>query len=197
MKRIFFILAAVFILLGGIGSATYLAVQPVEAATSQDVTVSATPNYIDIANTPATWDLNGITGDGTVDINTTYYSNPNGDTTPPSATVTDGECRFTITNSSGPNIDYTTVSGNFTGGDADMVNSDNGGAAVNAYGGYSWYSGMTYSSKVLMKHTGSSALAENQSGASFKWGAEITTRTNAWTGSDASTMTMTISAAAA
>ena len=166
---------------------------PAKAATSQNVDVEAVPNYLAITNSPSTWTLNGITGSGVVDVDTVYYSNPLGDTTTPSATVVDGECRFTITNSSSVDIDYFVNCGSFTGGDATMTNSDDGSNGATTYGGYSWYSGMTYSSKVVMKSTGSSALATSQNGASFKWGAEIETRTNAWTGGSSSNATMTIS----
>lgn len=169
---------------------------PILAATSQEVEVTATPNYLAISNTPSTWTLNGITGSGVIDVDTVYYSNPLGDTTPPSATVADGECRFTITNSSTVNIDYFVNCGNFTGGDANMTNGDSGANGATSYGGYSWYSGLSYASKVQMDSSGSGALATGQSGASFKWGAEIETQTNAWAGGSSSTATMTISAQA-
>lgn len=167
--------------------------QSVLAATAQTVVVTAEPNYISFANSPGTWTANGITGSGVIDVNTTYYSNPLGDTTPPSATVADGECRFTVTNSSTVNIDYFVNCSDFSGGDADMTNSNTGSNDATSYGGYSWYSGMTYSSKVVMKSSSSDALATGQSGASFKWGAEIKTQTDAWAGGSASTADMVIS----
>lgn len=169
-------------------------VSPVLAATSQNVNVGATPNYIAISNTPTTWLLNGITGAGRVYPNTVYYANPAGDTTAPAATVADGSCRFTLTNTSGPAIDLYVTSGNFTGGDANMTNSNLGSNGATSYGGYSWYSGMTYTNKVIMKDIGSSILDNEFSGASLKWGAEIKTRTNAFTGATTSNTTMTISA---
>ena len=170
---------------------------PTFGATSQDVTVTATPEYIAISNSPSTWTLNGITGSGVIAVDTVYYANPLGDTTTPSATVVDGECRFTITNSSTVAIDLTVNCGNFTGGDANMTNSDTGANGATSYGGYSWYSGMTYSGKVIMKSTGSDVMRDGLAALTdVKWGAEIETQTNAWGGGSSSTATMTISATA-
>lgn len=167
---------------------------PAFAATSEDVTVTATPKYIAITNDPDTWTLNGITGGGKIDINTTYYSNPLGDTTAPSATVVDGECRFTMTNSSTVATDMYVNSGNFTGGSANMTNSDTGSNGATAYGGYSWHSGILYASKVIMKTTGSAVLKDGLAATTdMKWGAEILTQTDAWTGGTSSTATMTVS----
>lgn len=130
-------------------------------------------------------------------VNTTYYANPLGDTTPPSATVVDDECTFTITNPSSVAIDITVTWGSFTGGGADMTNSDDGTNGATTYGAYSWFSGDLYSSKVIIKSSGSSvgkdALAAT---ADIKWGAEILTRTDAWTGGTSSTSTLTVTATA-
>ena len=189
MKRILFLVATALV-------AALLFITPIIAATSQDVTITAAPNYLSISNSPSTWTMNGITGTGLIDTNTTYYSNPLGDTTPPSATVVDAECRFTLTNSSGPPIDLYVNSGNFTGGDANMTNGNTGSNGATTYGAYSWYSGLSYASKVIMKLSGSSILYNEFNGASLKWGAEIKSQTNSWAGSSSSTATMTISAQA-
>jgi hypothetical protein len=171
---------------------------PALAATTQDVTVTATPSLVSIANAPATWTLDGITGDSLVDINTVYYANPLGDTTAPAgANVVDAECRFTITNSSTVAIDLSVNSGNFTGGDA-MTNSDTGNNGVGQYGAYSWVSGTAYpGGRVIMK-TAASAVVKDALAAltNIKWGAEIETQTDAWGSGDAMTATMTISAVA-
>lgn len=169
---------------------------PVWGATSQDVTVTADPAYIAISNTPSTWTLNGITGDSTIAIDTVYYSNPLGDTTTPSTTVVDGECRFTITDTSDVNIDLTVTMSNFAGGDANMSNSDTGANGATTYGAYSWYSGLLYASKVITKTTGSSVLytSVTPGGADIKWGTEVETQTDAWTGGSSSTSTLTITA---
>jgi len=169
------------------------------AATSQDVTVTATPDYLSITNSPDSWTLNGITGDGFIFVNTTYYSNPLGDTNVPSATVLDTECRFTVHNPLGAETcDLTINFSDFTGGDAVMVNSNDGTNGLFEFGGYCWYSGMTYTNKVIMKTAGSDmmyslGLVEDTD---LKWGAEIKTRLSNWATSDPSTATMTIIATA-
>ena len=188
MKKILITLAAVAILTAAIPSLVQ----------ATDITVTATPSYISFSSAPTTWTLNGITGSSKIDVNTTYYANPLGDTTQPSSTVADGECQFTWTNDSSVNIEVTVNCGSFTGGDADMTNSNSGSNGATNYGAYSWYSGMTYANKKIVKSSGSDVLYTTASpGEDKKWGAEITTRTNSWTGSSNSTATMTISAAEA
>ena len=160
-----------------------------------DITITATPSYVSFSSAPTTWTLNGITGDSKIDVNTTYYANPLGDTTAPSTTVADGECQFTWTNDSSVNINIYVDCGSFTGGDADMTNSGTGSNGATTYGAYAWYSGMTYANKVVVKSSGSSALYTTTTpGEDKKWGAEILTRTDAWTGGTSSTATMTITA---
>lgn len=163
-----------------------------------DITLTAAPSYLEFGSTPGTWTMNGITGSGKIDENTTYYSNPVGDTSSPGVTVNDTVCQFTWSNNSSVNIEITVNCGSFTGGDADMTNSNTGSNAATTYGGYSWYSGMTYSNKVIAKSSGSDVLYTTSTpGEDKKWGAEITTRTNTWTGGSNSTATMTITAAEA
>jgi hypothetical protein len=172
---------------------------PAFAATSQDVTVTATPSYIAISNSPNTWTINGISGTGKIQPNTTYYAKGStNETTPPSATVLDAECYFTVTNSSSVNIDLTVTWGAFTGGGADMTNSNAGTNGATTYGAYCWYSGMTYTSKVIVKSTGSDKMLTGMTPATTtkKWGVEIKTRTDAWTSGTSSTSTLTITATA-
>jgi hypothetical protein len=163
-----------------------------------DVTITASPSFLEFGSTPTTWTLNGITGSGKIDENTTYYSNPLGDTTEPSATVADADCYFTWSNNSSVNIEITVNCGSFTGGDADMTNSNAGTNGATTYGAHSWYSGMTYSGKKIVKSSGSDVLYTTSTpGEDKKWGAEIITRTDTWTGSSNSTATMTITVAEA
>lgn len=163
-----------------------------------DITITATPSYISFSSAPTTWTLNGETGDSKIDVDTVYYANPTGDDDPPSSTVLDGECKFTWTNDSSVNIDITVNCGSFTGGDADMTNSGTGSNGATTFGAYSWYSGMTYSTKVIVQSSGSDTLYTTVTpGEDKKWGAEIETRTDSWTGSSSSTATMTITAAEA
>ncbi len=166
-------------------------ITPALAETSQDVTVTATPSYIAITNAPSTWTINDLgTGSenskGVIAVDTIYYANPINDaddTTPPSATVLDAECNFTITNTSTVITNITVTWGSFTGGGADMTNSDTDGTnGATTYGAFSWFSGDTYSAKVVIKSTGSSVGKANLAATTnIKWGVEIETRTNAWT----------------
>lgn len=190
MKKLLISLALVLVLVVGF-------IIPVSADTSDDVTVTATPEFIAITSAPTTWTINDLTGSGVILVDTVYYANPGGDTTPPSATVVDGECNFTITNTSTVATDITCTWGSFTGGDGDMTNSDLGTNGATTYGAYSWFSGDTYASKVIIKSTGSD-VGKNALGATtnIKWGCEIETRTNAWTGGSSSTSTLTVTATA-
>ena len=167
------------------------------AATSQSVTVTATPSFISISNAPGTWTINGITGDSRIDTSTTYYSNPLGDTTSPSDPVTAGECQFTITNTSNIAIDITVNFEDFTGGDA-MTNGNSGSAGASTFGAYSYHEGMTYSTgKVVAKATGSGALKTNLAASTnLKWGVAISTQTDDWSSGDAMTSTVTVTATA-
>jgi hypothetical protein len=170
---------------------------PALAATSTDIVVTGTPSYISFSSLPAIWTINGITGSGAIQPNTTYYANPLGDTTVPSATVLDTQCQFAWTNDSSVNINVSVNFGAFTGGGADMTNSNTGTNGPTTYGAYSWYSGITYASKVIVKDTGSATLYTTATpGEDKKWGCEIKTRTDAWTSGTSSTSTMTILATA-
>lgn len=173
-----------------------LALLSVSLVSATDVSVTALPSYVSFSSSPTTWGLNNITGSGYIDVDTIYYANPLGDTTAPAgANVTDAECQFTWTNDSSVNITITVNCGNFTGGDAAMGNSGTGANGATDFGAYSWYSGQAYAGKVIVKESGSDALyATTTPGEDKKWGAEIETRTDAWTGGGASSATMTITA---
>ena len=163
---------------------------PVFAATSAEVTVTATPSYIAITNSPNTWTINGIAGSSVILPDTIYYAKGGAnETTAPSSTVLDTECYFTVTNSSSVNIDLTVTCGDFTGGGADMTNSDDGSNGATTYGMFCWYEGMTYASKVVVKSAASTAMITNVAPATTEldWGVEIETRTNAWTSGTSST----------
>ena len=161
------------------------------AATSEDIILDYTPAFLSVSTSPTTWTLNGITGSSVVDINTTYYANPLGDTTPSSATVIDGECRFTTTNISTVDIDATLNIPNSTGGSDPMTNSNDGSSGVGTFGAYVWYSGMTYASKVIAQASGSSPFITSQAPITdYKWGIEVTTQTDEWAGGTQSSSTM-------
>lgn len=179
----------------GVILATVLVLLAILPAMATDVTITATPSYVSFSSAPTTWTLNDLTGDGLIDVDTIYYANPESDTTEPSSTVLDAECQFTWTNDSSVDIDVFVNCSSFTGGDADATNSGTGSNGATTYGAFSWYSGMTYASKEVVLSSGSSAFYTTVTpGEDKKWGAEIETRTDAWTGGSSSTATMTITA---
>lgn len=169
-----------------------LPVSSVLAATSDQVTVTAIPGYIEISSAPTTWTINGITGNGVLASNTVYYSNPLGDTTAPNATVEDGDCRFTLTNSSSCNCTVTVSFGDFSPGE-NMLNSDDGSNTGETFGAYSYYTGLSYASKVLAKESDPIGWSDNLTAAqgTLKWGLEVLTQADAW-GADSETMTATV-----
>lgn len=181
-------------------------VSSVLAASSAGVTVTATPLFLSIENTPDTWTINGLGGGterGVIDPGTTYYANPitdADDIIPPSETVLDTECYFTVTCVIGATTcDLTVIWGDFAGGGADMTNSGAGTNGVDIYGAHCWYGGMeTYStSKVVVKSSGSDKMytADGLAAcASLEWGVEILTQTNDWTSGTSSISTLTITA---
>jgi hypothetical protein len=63
---------------------------PSFAATTQDVTITATPTYIALTNSEATWAI------GAVVINTTYWWTDDGNA--PAEPLVDGDMKTTITN---------------------------------------------------------------------------------------------------
>ena len=82
----------------------------------------------------------------------------------------------------------------FTGGSDPMINSNDGSNGVGTYGSYGWYSGLTYSNKVILKSTGSDVLVDALAAStSFKWGIELETQTDAWAGTTESSGTLTVS----
>lgn len=164
------------------------------AATSQNVTVSAVPAFIGISNTPSTWTINGITGSGKISEDTVYYSNPLGDTTVPTATVVDGECQFTVTNTSTVATDITVNFPDHSGGDA-STNSNTGANGASSFGAYSYYSGMTYASKVVAKASASDVLKDGLAATTdIKWGIEYESQSDAWSSGTTMSSTVTITA---
>ena len=76
------------------------------AATSQAVTVTATPSYVSISNDPSTWPI------GAVNASSSYWSK----NATPTFPLDDGECYFTVTNDGSVAVDITVTGANFTGG---------------------------------------------------------------------------------
>lgn len=167
------------------------------AETSQNVTVSASPSYICIANAPGAWTINSETGNSKLATSTTYYSNPLGSTTVPSDPVVDGECTFTITNTSSVAIDLTVNFPNFTGGDA-MANGNSGSGGEGTFGAYSYCTGMTYSTgKVVAQASGSAVMKDALAATTnIMWGLTLSTQTDAWASGTAMSSTVVITAVA-
>jgi len=173
-------------------------VSPALAATTAVVTVTGTPAYISITISPTTYTINSDNGANSgMDINTTYYSNPLGSKTSPSATVVDGECDFTISNTSSVGTDYTGNMSDGSGGSNPMTNVNGATPGAASYAAYAYYSGETFSAKVLLKSTGSTLgnfKSNVTAAASLKVGFQFATETGAWTGGVGSTYTLTITA---
>ena len=208
MKRFFTkhpkLMVAIVSMLTVVGLVGVMA-SPTLAATTAVVTVTGTPAYISISIAPTTYTINSDTGGNSgMNISTTYYSNPLGGTTSPSATVaaTTTECDFTITNTSSIVIDLTGNMANGSGGSNPMTNVNGATPGAASYAAYAYHAGETFANKVLLQSSGS-ALG-NFSGdsggvgagvaANTTWyvGFQFSTQTGAWTGGTGSTYTLTI-----
>ncbi len=173
------------------------------AATSANVSITAQPGFIAIANTPDNWTINdvGLAGGKSIAVDTIYYSNTQGDTSAPSPTVADNECHFAVTNTSGINIIITVNFPDHASGDA-STNSDLGTNDTTKFGAYSYtsYTGFnTFADdKVIAQVTGSDPLlTTGTAGDEFFWGLMYESQSDAWTSGTAMTSTVVISAAPA
>jgi len=166
------------------------------AALSQNVSVTATPSFVSIANDPADWTINGLTGNSVIAENTTYYSNPASDTTAPSATVIDDDCRFTVTNTSTVATNIVVNFPDHTNGDA-SINSNLGTNDTTKFGAYGYVSGVALSSKVILKSSTSDNLISAQPATTnFLWGMEYKSQSNTWTSGTGMTSTVVMTATA-
>jgi len=173
-------------------------VVPAMAATTATITVTNTTQYLAVTVTPTTYNFNaaGAAHPGVL-INTTYYSNPGGQTTAPSATVLDAECAFTITNAGSVAEDMTVNMSDMTGGSDNSTNGNTGTAGATTYGSYTYWSGVLLSSAVLLKSSASGVGYANLAAAGTeKFGIKLLEQTGAWTGATPATMTVTITATA-
>ena len=180
-----------------------LPAMPAMAATTDNVIVTATPAYITIGNSPGSWTINDIVGDGvtpkgTIGVNTQYHSNPLGDATQPSDPVVDGECQFTISNNSTIATNIVVNFPNHAGGDA-STNSDTGANGATSFGAYTYASGDNWTTeKVVCKASDSENMTAGLAAdADIKWGISYESQSDAWTSGDSMTSTVTITATAA
>jgi hypothetical protein len=162
------------------------------AGTTQDVTVTAAPKFLAIEIDNLTWTINGLTGAGVIDPSTTYYSNPLGDTTSPTATVVDGECRFSVDNTSSVHTNLKLHWHNFGGGSANMLNKDSGAADATHFAGYFYLSGALLANKVQVTVADVEVKHDLGETTDIKFGLQIDTQTGAWAGGSASTATVTM-----
>lgn len=172
---------------------------PSIAATTAVVTITYTPQFIGISISPTTWTVNGINGGNSkVQPSTTYYSNPLGDTTAPTAGgAVDGECQFTITNTANVAIDIKVTSSDASGGSDNMTNGNTGSAGATSYGMTSYFTGQASGAWVISKSSGTSiALSNLAATTNIKCGLIFATQSNAWSGSTSSTLTSTFAATA-
>jgi hypothetical protein len=170
---------------------------PALAATTAPVTVTQQFAYISISNSASTYTLNSDnSANGMVSASTTYYSNPLGSTTAPSATVLDTECEWTITNGSNIPIDLTALMPDFSGAGVNSTNGNTGSAGASSYGAYTYISGALLSAKVVLKSSGSSAMLSNMLVATTtkKWGIQFSTQTGAPANGGTSTSVITVTA---
>ena len=100
---------------------------PVAAATTADVTITATPTYIaiTISNSPNTWAI------GTVAENTTYWWTAAG-TAPDPEPFEDADMKETLTNAGSVAIDVDVKCADFTGGVGWNISADDSPAADEA-----------------------------------------------------------------
>jgi hypothetical protein len=194
-KKIMLRLVAIFIAI----TVFLVPVSNVFAATTAQISVTASPAFISISNSSSTWTINTEnSGSGKIAPSTTYYANPLGGATSPSSTVVDGECDWTITNTSTIATDLTCNWSDWTSGDA-STNSNAGTAGATTYGAKVYYSGETFASAVTVKSSGSTTgNLRNNLGATtdVKWGLVCLTQTSAWTSGTAMTSTVTVTSTA-
>ena len=172
---------------------------PAFAASTDTVTVTATPAIISISNAPSAWTMNdsGATtaGDDAIRNATTYYSNDNDNTVAPSNPALDSECRFTVTNDGTVNVDIAIAFADFTLGHA-MPNSDSGSATATEFGARAYVSQVATPGPALTVVGTADVITNLPHSASNtkKWGLQVATRTDAFTDDTQMQATVTLTA---
>jgi hypothetical protein len=178
---------------------------PMSAALAQDatVTVNATPTVVSLNVSPLTWDINDISGSGSIWPATTYYAHAGttwtDDRDGPSNPVVDDDCRFTFDNNGSVPIAITCDMTSFSNGDANMTNSElgyDGAVGADEFGASAYASGDAWDADaVILKLSGSDlfieSLGEDGGGSdTIKWGVGLLTQTNAFGGTNPSDATI-------
>jgi hypothetical protein len=168
------------------------------AATSDTVTVNATPAFISIAVTQASWTINGG-GDSMIRKDTEYYATVTNTTAAPSNPVVNNDCYFDLVNSSTVATDITLTCTDFSGGDA-WTNAESKTNGANAFAMLSYFSGDSWvdfaTSGVIVKTSGSDiGKSDLAATTSIKFGIGFDSPTGDPTSSTAQSGTITVSAA--
>jgi hypothetical protein len=171
---------------------------PAFAATTADVTVTATPAYVSLSlGAVTTWPINGVFGgDSKIRPSTTYYANPTGDTTEPTATVVDGDCRFTFTNDGNVAIDIKRNFADFAGIVMTNINTGYANNGATAFGASGYASDAAWpGGAVIFKNAASGVFITNLA-ATFtkKWGVALKTQSDPFASATSMTSTITCTA---
>lgn len=145
---------------------------PAIAATTQDVTISATPSYVSISNDEATWPI------GIVSANTTYWAGTTPFTDAPADPLEDGNCRFTVTNNGSVTVDISITGNNFTGGVGWTLHADTVGENIVVLSG--GISGAVYPGGLVALTNGDAKanfIADLAAAGTKKWGLQLETGT--------------------
>jgi len=180
MRKILLGLVALVALLG--------ATLPAMAATTADVTITATPTYIamTISNSPNTWAI------GTVAANTSYYWTA--DALIPAEPFVDGDMKETITNTGSVAEDFDVKVAAFTGGVGWTISIDDtpGSNEVSVRAGYT---GLATNAAMTQVLTTDTELISNLAAAGTKM-VSLTLKTGTFTDGVAKSGTLTYTARA-
>jgi len=161
---------------------------PAFAADSADVTVTATPTYIALTNSEATWAL------GTVAASTTYWWTADGNEPDPNETYEAADMKSTITNTGSAAEDIDIEATDFTGGVGWTLDD----AAVDADQvmlGWQITGGSTGTINYMESADAAAELKDDlASSGTVKWMMQL--KTGTFTDGDAKSCTVTVSARA-
>ena len=173
------------------------------AATTADVTVTATPSILSISvedkgltPDPANWVINDVAETGTTKIvrDTTYYANPGSDTTAPSATVLATECYFTLFNDGDVAADITIL---MTDLNVAVMTNGEGGYLVNgatSFGASAYIEGDDWDADAIDLLTTPSAFQTALATGDIDFGVALLTQDDSFTSAVALSGTITLEA---
>jgi len=153
------------------------------AASTQEVTVTATPSFVSISNTPTSEAL------GTIADSTTHWANPGG---APTDTLDDAECLFTVTNDGSVTVNIQIKATDFTGGVGWTLASTAGENQVVMKAGFE---GETAGEMQVVTTSNAAFISSLASSADIDW--EFSLETGTFTDGTEKSSTITLTAAAA